>query len=72
MQINQIHKEQYARSWELYNSEDWGGLFLYQLDYANKLLDSYDKNFCGEHIFRQIGRKYTHKRHFECIGKSYN
>lgn len=72
MQINKIHKEQYNKSWEYYNKEDWGGLFLYQLDYANKLLDSYDERFCGAHIFKQIGRTYTNKRHFECIGKSYN
>ena len=72
MQINKIHKEQYNKSWEIYNRDSWGELFLYQLDYANKLLDSYDKRFCWVHIFKQIGRKYTNKRHFECIGKSYN
>lgn len=72
MQINKIHKEQYNTSWKYYNNQDWGGLFLYQLDYANKLLDSYDKRFCWTHIFKQIWLTYTNQRHFECIGKSYN
>ena len=64
--------EQYNKSMFLYQMQDWGGLFVYQLDYANKLLDGYDERFCWEHIFKEIGVTYTNKKHFECIGKSYN
>ncbi len=46
MQINKIHKEQYNKSWEIYNRKAWGELFIYQVQYANQLLDSYDKRFC--------------------------
>jgi len=72
MQINKIHKEQYNKSWEFYNNKDWGGLFTYQLKYANQLLDSYEKRFCSADIFKQVGKTYTNKARWECIWKSYN
>ena len=67
MQINKIHKEQYNKSWGYYNNEDWGGLFKYQLTYANQLLDSYEKRFCSEEIHNLINKQYTNKSRWECI-----
>jgi len=69
-QINKIHREQFKRSWELYN--DGGKLFLYQLSYANKLLNGYENRFCSPSIFKQIGKKYSTKAHWTCIAYSYN
>lgn len=72
MQINKIHKIQYNKSWEFYNKQDWAGLFIYQVKYANQLVQSYEDRFCGIHIFEQIGRKYTNQRRWNCVWKSYN
>lgn len=72
-QINKIHKEQYNKSWEFYNNQDWGGLFTYQLKYANRLLDSYEANNCKpEYVSKYgIGDTYNQKR-WRCIAFHYN
>jgi len=72
MQINKIHKEQYNKSWEYYNNQDWWGLFEYQIQYTNKLVQSYEDRFCGRHIFDLIWKEYSNKRRWNCVGKSYN
>lgn len=72
MQINKIHKEQYNKSWEYYNNQDWGGLFEYQIKYANQLVQSYEDRFCGRHIFDLIWKEYSNQRRWNCVGKSYN
>ena len=71
-QINKIHKEQYGESWKYYGAKDWGGLFKYQLSYANNLLNGYETKYCSDSIFKQIGKQYSNKARWECIGKSYN
>ena len=71
-QINKIHKEEYNQSFLYHNSKDYGSLFLYQLTYANKLVQSYEDRFCGEHIFKEIGKKYTNEARFKCVAVSYN
>ena len=72
MQINKIHKEQYNKSWEYYNNQDWGGLFEYQIQYANQLVQSYEDRFCGRHIFDLIWKEYSNQKRWNCVGKSYN
>lgn len=72
MQINKIHKEQYNKSWEYYNKQDWGGLFIYQIQYANQLVQSYEDRFCWRHIFDLIWKEYSNQRRWNCVGKSYN
>lgn len=71
-QINIIHIEQYRKSLKLMKQRKSWELFLYQLDYASKLYDSYQDRFCWQHIYKQIGKTYTNKRHFTCIAYSYN
>lgn len=72
MQINKVHKEQYLKSWEYYNGQDWGGLFKYQIEYANRLVQSYEDRFCWPYIFDLIWKQYTNKKRWECVWKSYN
>jgi len=38
----------YTESKAFYDKADWAGLFNYQLDKANILLDSYDADLCRE------------------------
>lgn len=71
-QINKIHREQYNHSLYLMKKNKLWALFLYQLDYASKLYDSYNERFCWPHIFDTIFRVYTNERHYKCIAVSYN
>ena len=71
-QINKIHIEQYNVSYKFMKEKKLWELFNYQLEYANWLIDSYEKRFCGKHIFDYIWRTYTNKRRFQCVAKSYN
>lgn len=73
MQINQIHKEQYNKSWEIYNRQNWGELFKYQLDYANWLVESYEAWNCREEyvIKYWVWDTYNQKR-WRCIAFHYN
>lgn len=71
-QINNIHREHFKESVRLFDLDDRAWLFLYQLSYANQLVQSYEDRFCGEHIFKQIGRTFTNERRFKCNAVSYN
>lgn len=71
-QINRIHKEQYNHSKYLMDSYLLWELYLFQLTYANKLVNSYGNRYCWAHIFAQIGRTYTNERRFKCVAVSYN
>ena len=72
MQINKVHKEEFRHSKYLYENEKWGELFIYQLKYANQLVQSYEDRFCGKHIFDLIWKEYSNQRRWNCVGKSYN
>lgn len=71
-QINKVHTDVYNKSWQLWNAKEYWKLFNYQLSFANSLIESYEKRFCGEHIFKKIWRKYTNERRFKCVAVSYN
>lgn len=71
-QINRVHKEQYNNSVALHKQQKYATLFLYQLSYANWLIESYEDRFCWKHIFKQIGQTYTNKKRFYCVAVSYN
>jgi hypothetical protein len=71
-QINRIHREQFNKSLELFEQDKRAELFLYQLDYANQLVQSYEDRFCGERIFSLIGRDFTNEGRFKCNAVSYN
>jgi len=73
MQINKIHKEQYNKSWEIYNRKAWGELFEYQIKYANGLVESYEANNCKPEYVEKywIGATYNQKR-WRCVAFHYN
>ena len=73
MQINIVHREQYFKSWEFYYKKDWGGLFIYQLEYANELLDNYEAWWCSEAniVNHWVWDTYNQKR-WRCIAFRYN
>ena len=71
-QINRIHTKQFNESLVYKSNKDWWGLFKYQLNYANKLIQSYEDRYCGQHIFEEIGRTYTNERRAKCVYSSYN
>lgn len=72
MQINQIHKIQYKHSLKLYNKKKWAELYLYQIQYANWLLDGYNKWYCSQEAFDIIWKERTTKERFKCFARSYN
>lgn len=73
MQINKIHPEWYNKSWEIYNRSEWGELFLYQLDRANELIDSYEANNCKPEYIEEYGVGSTYnKKRWRCIAFHYN
>ena len=63
-QINKIHKLQYIKSHELFYN-GWE-LFLYQLDYADALVQSYMDRFCDWKW------SWSNERRFKCVARSYN
>jgi hypothetical protein len=65
-QINKIHKEQYSHSLSLHKQKEFAKLYLYQLSYANGLVDSYMTRFCD------IKRAKTNENRFKCVAVSYN
>lgn len=71
-QINHIHKKEYKKSKQLFNEEKWGELFIYQAKIANWLLDSYEKRFCSEKIFKEIWKPYDNNERFVCYARVYN
>lgn len=71
-QINIIHREQYDHSLKLMKSENWSELFVYQLNYANGLVESYMDRFCNKWAFDYIGMTYTNEKRFKCVAVSYN
>ncbi len=71
-QINSIHKEQYKKSYELFNKKKWWELFIYQSNFANSLIESYKKNNCSQKSFKKIKKKFTKSEEFQCIARSYN
>jgi len=71
-QINMIHKEAYKHSLLLMKQNKRAELFLYQLDFASDMYDRFNANFCWYHIFKQINKKYSNRKHFRCIAYSYN
>lgn len=72
-QINKIHKKQYHTSWMYYDKQDWGRLFTYQLQYANKLVESYEQGNCKPEYIEKywVGETYNQKR-WRCIAFHYN
>ena len=69
-QINKIHKEQVKKTLELW--EDPKAHFIYQLEYVNILLDSYEKRFCNaENILAKYWER-SNKERFKCKARAYN
>ena len=54
MQINQTHEKEYKKSLELYNAKKRGELYLYQVQYAKNLVDSYEIGNCSEESFNYL------------------
>ena len=69
-QLNKIHKEQVKKTLELW--EDSKAHFIYQLEYVNILLDSYEKRFCNaENILAKYWERSNEER-FKCVARTYN
>jgi hypothetical protein len=72
MQINQIHRKEYKHSKKLFDKKKYDELYKYQVEYVNRLIDSYEKWNCSEEAFEAIWRKKTNEERFKCIARSYN
>lgn len=69
-QINKIHKEQVKKTLELW--EDPKAHFIYQLEYVNLLIDSYEKRFCNADNITAKYWKRSNKERFKCVARVYN
>lgn len=71
-QVNSIHKEVYKESRKLFKAEKWWELFLYQAQFANWLLNWYEKRLCGQDEFESIWKTYNNEERFKCYARAYN